>query len=82
MADNTRKTSNVIHMLTAYFKQTAEPPASDAKLGDIWFDQITRSEKTSGTSLPSVQKLVNKRKEEKADRPPIKITNLKQKRSL
>lgn len=82
MADNTRKTSNVIHMLTAYFKQTVEPPASDAKLGDIWFDQITRSEKTSGTSLPSVQKLVNKRKEEKANRPPIKIPKLKKKRSL
>jgi hypothetical protein len=69
-------------MLTAYFKQTAEPPVADTKLGDIWFDQITRSEKTSGKPLPSMQKTIDKRKKDKAERPPVKIPKLKKKRSL
>lgn len=82
MSDRSRQTSNVIKKLTAYFNQSTPPAGVDEKLGDIWFNETTRGVVGSGKPLSSMQKVVSKRKKEKAERPPVKIPKLKKKRSL
>jgi hypothetical protein len=76
MSDRSRQTSNVIKKLTSYFKQSTPPSGVDEKLGDIWFDETTRGVVGSGKPLPSIQKTIDKRKKEKAERPPVKISKL------
>ena len=75
MSDRSRQTSNVIKKLTAYFNQSTPPAGVDEKLGDIWFIETTKGRVGSGKPLLSMQKIIDKRKEEKADEPRIKKIN-------
>lgn len=75
MSDRSRQTSNVIKKLTAYFNQSTPPAGVDEKLGDIWFNETTKGRVGSGKPLLSMQKIIDKRKEEKADEPRIKKIN-------
>lgn len=81
MADNTRKTSNVIHKIPEYYTGTTEPTGDQLKMGDMWFDEEIVRTKSSGKPLPSVSKIIEKRKQEAASRPPVMIPKLNKKRS-
>ena len=86
MADNTRKTSNAIHKIPEYYTGTIEPTGDQLKMGDMWFEEnIIRAKPSgnslpSGTSFPSISKIIEKRKREESSRPPIKIPKLNKKR--
>lgn len=81
MSDRSRQTSNVIKKLTAYFNQSTPPADVDEKLGDIWFNETTKGRVGSGKPLLSMQKIIDKRKEEKADEPKPRIKKINPVRS-
>ncbi len=76
-----RKTADAIHKIPEYYTGTTEPTGDQLKMGDMWFDgEIVRT-KSSGTPLPSVSKIIEKRKQEAVSRPPVMIPKLSKKRS-
>lgn len=76
-----RKTADAVHKIPEYYTGTEEPTGDQLKMGDMWFEEEIVRARSSGTSFPSISKLIEKRKREAASRPPVKIPKLNKKRS-
>ena len=81
MTDRTRQTSNVINKLPVYFKQSTPPSGVDEKIGDMWFNGTEEVRVSSGKPLSSMQKIVDRHKEKKAEKAKTKIKKINSVRS-
>ena len=57
-----RKTADAIHNIPEYYTGTTEPTGDQLKMGDMWFEEEIVRARSSGTPLPSISKLIEKRK--------------------